>query len=593
MPLFAFLKDPRLLVGLAAGAAALVLFYLVALPAMLARIDLQGALERTLADWTGAEVDLAGPPSLALWPHPTLTLSGVTLRPPGEAEPIATIGRVEAEFDLGSAFLGLPEFDAFVLTDPVVTLARSADGRLNWPGGTPLARAFADAADGRADGEQPPIGKITVENGAVSLEGFGEGPTRMSAIEGVLRWPRPDARLSLRARATLNGQTVDLRLASDAPARLFSGSGSSLDIDLTAPLMALAFEGTAGFGANGFGEGHLQFSSPSLRKLAGWLAGELPETPESEGRPLTADATVTMTGGTMRLDTLQMTLGTAVATGVLDLQDITGAMPRLIGTLAFDTVDLQALVPSGAPVRIPPVLGHVGLDLRVSANRLVAGALALTDVAAGVMVDARGTVVDIGDATLAEGTLTGRLLRPRDGAEPGRLTALLKDADLAELPGLAALDGPRLAGRGDLQAELSIATLLSGGAPQGVSGRLRLSGLNGRIEHVDVPAFVDRATGGGFFPLSAASAGAFAFTTLDMDASVDGGTITLEGARAEGTEGVLTLSGVLRPANGSVALAGRLNPAVGPLTGGSVRFFAGGAWPDLTITPLSVLSEAP
>src|SRR5690606_9321233 len=82
--------------------------------------------------------------------------------------------------------------------------------------------------------------------------------------------------------------------------------------------------------------------------------------------------------------------------------------------------------------------------------------------------------------------------------------------------------------------------------------------------------------------------GSFDFTRADIDAKLNRGLAELTKAEIEGTDRLLTLSGLIPYRTGSLALAGSLaerpQEGVAP-TSPAISFFVGGSWPEPVISP--------
>ncbi|URK88849.1 AsmA family protein [Rhizobium sp. RCAM05350] len=157
------------------------------------------------------------------------------------------------------------------------------------------------------------------------------------------------------------------------------------------------------------------------------------------------------------------------------------------------------------------LLNQFSLDLRLSAQEASYGSVALTDLAAGVMVENGRASVDIGDGTFAGGSISGRIALANDSAEGGQLQLALKNADLAPVAASLGLTGPLPLGRGVLSVDLSTAEPLSQMTAAGASGEFRYSANNGTVANFDLPEFERLAAQGHVFNVSHATNGSSRF----------------------------------------------------------------------------------
>ena len=91
-----------------------------------------------------------------------------------------------------------------------------------------------------------------------------------------------------------------------------------------------------------------------------------------------------------------------------------------------------------------------------------------------------------------------------------------------------------------------------------------------------------------FFDLSLASATPLRFDSFQMAAVIDNGIAELHTASFKSSSGDLDLAGVIPYKNSSLAVSGTLGPAAGS-NAPATRFFAGGAWPNILISPFSAV----
>lgn len=221
------------------------------------------------------------------------------------------------------------------------------------------------------------------------------------------------------------------------------------------------------------------------------------------------DAMVATGETTLKLDELQLAMGGATATGVLDVAFPAGDTPRIEGTLAFDSIDLNGLsLPTAKPAdasapqwRVAENLtGAWRADVRLSSQEVLVGPLRLTDVAAGVIINRNRASLDIGDSTYANGVLSGRLVLSDKGLEHGgRLQMSLKDADFAAVLNSFGLKGPTPSGRGTLTLDLATDQAVWATSAADLSGSLTFSLANGSLAGFDANAFIDLIRRGNSF----------------------------------------------------------------------------------------------
>lgn len=592
----------RTVAWLLVGVIALTILFKVALPLFVSTASVKTNMERVLSSWTGARANIAGDPDISFWPQPVLTLRNVTFEGGEEAAPelLAKADAIAAGFDILAALRGTPVFYDFHLVNPVFKVERRLDGTFNWRRAGWMADAIADASGKTpSPARDTPIGDIEIVNGTVDLMDRMTASThRVTGISGSVDWPTPTAPINASLSAVMNGEKVDGTIACDEPLMLFSGKNSAIQTSFSSPLLTFNFKGTGNVSPHPFASGRVQLTARSLPAILAWSGGKAP--PAGNAGTASIDTSMTLSGAMLKMDNLALSLDGSNATGVLDIAWKRANGPRVDGTLAFDRLDLPALLASFVPPQQPSgnaeamdisLLRQISLDLRLSAQEASYGPLVLTDIAAGVLAEGGRASIDIGDGTYAGGAISGRLALANDGADGGQLQFSLKNADLVPVAASLGLTGPLPLGRGVLSADLSTAEPLSQMTVAGVTGEIRYIAGNGTVSHFNVPEFERLAAQGRVFKMDQASDGSFTFTTAEITATLRNGSAELDKAEIRGDGRTLSLAGIIPYGGGGLTLAGsmRSDDTAIPAT----RFFAAGSWPNPMISPLTAIPAQP
>lgn len=579
----------------ASAGVALAIGYNAAMPLLVSTTDVRATMERMLDGWSGGRSTISGKPEIRFWPELEVTLPSVKIVSSGpEPRPLAQIDRITASFSLFSALRGESALDDITLVEPTITIERRADGTTNW-----RRPHWLTAPEAETQEDDSPFGDITIENGRLSISDALSGDSAgidLSGISGTVKWPSYTERLSAQFSTALGGQQVAWAFVCDRPLALFAKRNTPIKTSVTSAPLTLSFEGIGNLSLTPFASGHLQLSAPSLATLVAWYRGSADVVLPPAG--FSIDSKVTTDGKTLKLDELQLTMGGAAATGVLDVALPGGGSPHIAGTLAFDRIDLNGL-PASMPARpdrsdrlwqmAESYINGWRTDLRISAQDVLVGPLHLEDLATGVMIDGGRASLHIGDSTYAGGSLAGRAQLSAKGlGNGGRLQLTLKDADFAAVFADFGLNGPMPVGNGILNLDVASARAFWETATGDLSGRLTYSLRNGSLAGFDVHAFTDLVRKGEFFSLSQASDATFDFQTADFEASFADGTARLDRARFVSPSGTMSVTGIIPYRNGSLAFAGALEDA-SAADGQPLRFFVGESWPNAVVTPLSAL----
>ncbi|MFC6447275.1 AsmA family protein [Shinella zoogloeoides] len=580
----------------------------IAFPFLVQTEAVERGIERTLEDWTGADVHVGEDAEFAFWPYPRVTLRNVRILG-GAAGEVASAETISATFDLLGAVRGKPAFSDFELVRPAIHVGWNAEGVFNWRHSGWLMQAI-DATAKAPEGQPAAaltderIGTVSLRDGVLDITRANGSVHRITDINGSVTWPALRQRLDLSLSGVVNGEMTRWTFGCDQPLRLLAGRDAAVRSTLAADPATLNFEGTANLSDRAFVAGAAQLSTPSLSRLLAWQGKDIPAV-GTVGQ-VSLDANVATSGYAAKLENVKLALDNAQASGVLDIAMPPGGVPRVGGTLAFDRIDLHAFLTAFSPLpgtdpNAPTIdtafIHQFGMDLRLSAKTAEFAPFSLRDLAAGMRIENGRATFDIGDSTLLDGRLTGRIALAENGFRGGgRLQMSLDNVDIGGIVGALALPGPLPSGIGSADFELSTDRPLWATTVSDMSGRFKLAMGSGTLTHFNAQAFAERAAKNTFFNVSETADGAFDFLRADVEARLDRGLAELTKAEIEGNEKLLTLSGMIPYRTGSVALVGTLAdriPASGAATAANppLSFFVGGSWPEPVISPASILTE--
>ncbi|KQV34026.1 hypothetical protein ASE23_03320 [Rhizobium sp. Root73] len=587
----------RTIAWLLVGAVILTALFKIALPLFVSTASVKTNMENVLSSWTGARANIVGDPQISFWPHPVLTLRNVTFEGGDAAAPelLAKADAIAAGFDILAALRGTPLFYDFHLVNPVFKVERRLDGTFNWRRAGWMADAIADASGKTpSPARNTPLGDIEIINGTLELtDRVTSSAHRVTAITGAVQWRTPTARLNASLSAVMNGQPVQWSITCDEPLMLLSGQNGTLQTAFSSIPLTFSFDGNGNISNHPFAIGQLQLKARSTSTLEAWFKGQ-PLPPAGTGA-IAVNTSVTMSAQAWKMDNLSLSLDESNATGVLGIAWNETRGPRIDGTLAFDQLDLAQIISSAQSGSVLPLdrtlLQQFNLDLRLSAQEVSYDTAALTDVAAGVMVENGRASIDVGDGTFAGGTISGRIVLANGGTEGGQMQFALKNADLAPVAASLGLTGPLPLGRGILSVDLSADRPLQTLTKDGISGEIHYSANNGTVVNFDLPEFERLAAQGRAFSISHATNGSFPFMTADIAATLRKGVVELTSADITGEGRTLSLAGTIPVSSGTLALVGGVRAGDDPTP--ATRFFVDGSWPNPLISPLPAIITQP
>src|SRR5690606_29043351 len=259
--------------------AAFVAAVQVAPPMLISITVVRRAMEQAVAEWTGHDVTIDGPPSITFWPQPRIEVTRLTISKPTSTGPrvLGRAGKLSANFSLFQSILGHPTFDDFHLVDPEVFIVRDKNGRLDWANDGLLSAAVRNVSAPDASTQaldrslDASIGDITIENGRIELTDQASGRVwRMTAIAADLDWPRLSREASVEGNAHFNGQTLRFSLSSSQPLLLLSGRSAPLAGNVNSDLLSVRLAGHASLSNYAYISGDLALAVPDLSALFAW-----------------------------------------------------------------------------------------------------------------------------------------------------------------------------------------------------------------------------------------------------------------------------------------------------------------------------------
>ncbi|MCW5695187.1 MAG: AsmA family protein [Bauldia sp.] len=585
----------------------------IAVPSLVASNLTRERITEQIAAWIGRPVRVEGEPVIRLFPQPSITLEGVRILDASN-RPFITMERLTGTVRLLPLLIGRVEVGAFDLESPTIALRVDAAGRSNW---APLG-AVGDrvaAAEGPAPAPALPyappnpqtlvlpvdevrLGQFNIRDGTITYEAPDVGMAEITDVDLEIAWPSTSDAATARGSLVWRGERVEVRASLAEPLELIAGRVSQGRFTLAAAPVSIRFDGEVGRRDLDFTfAGSADVTTASFRDMLSWVGQ--PMAPGATLGPARVAGAVnwawpvlSFSGATMMLDGNE---GSGAFTA-----DFGGVRPRLEGTLAFDALnvtpytsafqaDVQANgVWSGAPIDLP-VLAAIDSDIRLSAATLTIGRTRIDGAAASAVVTNGRVSINLGEARLYGGRLSGTITAILDGPV---LTAAADFAldDMNAAPALTAMVGlDSVAGTIDASLVVRGSGSNWGDLVAALEGPLTLTLVDGSVRGIDLAAAA-RAVD----PARAAlenSEAATAFTRIAVAATFGDGRVTMDSITGEGAGYHFDYSGwgsLLRQeiaGSGTIWLTGPDEPVALP-------FAFGGSWQDPEVTLLPIPAPA-
>ncbi len=598
---------PMRLVWTLAVVAGLVLAAVLALPYVASTRLVGDRFAEEISEWSGFDVSIGAAPEIRIWPSLYVGLGDLTLsRPDGST--VATVERAEIDLSAISALLGSIEFTKARFIRPTVIADKEhpagADARGRIQRGIEAARAAVAENAIKPDTSSLPseaFGIVEFVDGRILERSGGKETEIATELSGSVNWAALNGRADVTASGLWRGEKTVLEASAANPLLLVGGGATAVRFTLNATPASLSFDGTARLGPNSYVDGRAGFSAPSTPKLFDWWGAPLVRS--SAIGAISLESQVSGSAQRLRFENATLTLDGKPARGALDLI-LTGSLPMISGTLAFDTLDLDAFLSAFTPLDTSSETGpatidaafasRLSLDLRLSAAKATAGSLALSDVAATARVDEGLAAFDISDASAFGGSIQAGLRFDRkDDEAKVEIRLLGTDIDGGEFSSAFGLTRVTAAARGTVSVILKGAGESWDALLDRASGSISVSLGRGTISGLDLDALLARVRQGVPFNVGEVAAGQSAMDGLEVKAAVSDGMVAIERGEIRLPLSRLSVSGTAPLDSGELnlqasydapqqATTGTVEPT--PATGFSVD----GPWSAARVTPIAM-----
>ncbi|MCT8998770.1 AsmA family protein [Chelativorans intermedius] len=585
----------------AAGVVVIVAtLFVIGLPFVAYTQIVRDGIAYQLGAWSGYRVQLNDTPDIRVWPFRAI-LHDVTFSDWGETnpDPVIEADRIEIDLSALAALRGEVVFTKMRLIRPVLRL-HGTEGELSLTPPQSWGRLSRSVAAARelvaATPAQPDIGALPSDafgevefvNARIATRAGERSVDIVTSLNGRLNWPALNRQASISARGIWHGENVALEASSTQPLILLGGGVAPVRVSLQSEPASVAFTGTADFSGRNFVDGQLDFSAPSLNRLVEWTHAV--RMPGTRVGPVTVTARVTGDMSRLTFENTTLAVDGSTGKGLLNM-NLEPDRPSIAGTLAFDTLNLRALLdtfspfsPSIEPGRAtPPSMNPRGydFDLRFSATKASFDSAQLSRVAAAVKVKDGLSTFDISDAAAFGGAIQLGVRTDRTGAnEIVEIRMLCKEIDIAQLARTFGVERLVPQARGSLSVMVKGSGDNLDAVLETADGSISAAFGAGSVPGLSLEAFLQRSAEGDFFPLSALSEGALPIEGAQIEAKLSKGVAAIDKAELRSGQHLIALDGLVPFAGRGLALYGTVTAPEGAdaRLKSPLRFFVGGSW---------------
>ena len=530
----------------------------------------------------GLKVDDAGEARFTLLPVPRLEVSGLRLVDGQGRSRLETV-RVRARARLLALLGGRFDVTEVTLLGPRLTLAEGQSAM-------PVLDSLLGT--GTSEGQHLLLDRIAVIDGSV-VEREGETFTEtVSSLDVLATRADPKGAVDIDGRMTWRGQPVAVTAKGFDLKALSGASTARLRASATTPLGSVDFDGTVLPGPTWQAEGTLRLASPTIEKLAAWLAVPLP-VPLAGQLTIAAKSTVRADG--VALDTARLTIPAGVLEGAVSVKQTDGGT-ALRGTLASDRLDLTALVDGIPDLRADDgswsreplesgLLPRGDVDLRISAGRIVLGQTSVGNAALSILSRNGRTDVALAKAEVFRGDLRGRVsLAPSARGIDMKVAGSLERADASAL--LQSVSSTRRLGgavHASVQAEASGDSIFA--LMRGLDGKAAVTVRQGDLVGINLPEVLRRVEKRPLLATLDMRGGRTPFDVVNVSVKATRGLVEVTEAALQSSAAKVTLSGQIGLAERHFLLTGvaQLNDAASDAS--ALPFDLSGSFDEPLVVP--------
>lgn len=184
----------------------LIISGLIIAPSFIDLNQYKSEISAKIEEATGYKVEIAGNIGAALIPSPQAKIEGLSVSVPGEKDTLITLKQANVAVELAPLLQKRVSVDEVTLINPVITIAKRADGSMSWMTSKIEAMTQKGADAGKAKSGQEldvAFNRISIENGAITYKDLAAGQTHaISKLNASL------AAKSLKGPFAVKGQAV-------------------------------------------------------------------------------------------------------------------------------------------------------------------------------------------------------------------------------------------------------------------------------------------------------------------------------------------------------------------------------------------------
>lgn len=574
--------------------AVLISILLVATPQLLSSRAVKDRIAAQLSELTGRDVMLNGSSSVSLQPYLGVIYRDASIASAKGASgaSLATVEELQVQLGFASAFFGKAEVSNVTLIRPRFNLEVDANGARNWElQDGEFAKRLSQPGDETP--QRLSLGFAKIVDGTIKFnDELNRVTTEMTAVNGSINWQDITSSVDSKITAVWNGEIINLELAAAAPLELLRGGVSSTRAVLKSKALTVVFDGFLDTKLN-TAKGTFSSLTPSIKSVTDWLSLRLPLANMTTAFELSGE--LSAAEGKVTMENAKISIAGHDALGQLQFAKKKNTPLGVSGTLAFETLDIPSLprmsfggaqTPEQSDQVDLSKLGAIDMDIGVSSKSMTYESASATNVAASMMLRKGAMRLEIGNAEILDGTISGFLDgQPKSKSYELQSNFLLSQVNLAEMSTLVSGTSKALTGTGDAEIKLSSSFVSGAETYSNLNGSLEIKGKDGTINGIDLQAVYDLSNQNEDTPVQYVD-GVTRYDTLQLNFLIVNNTAFLRESALVNPNLKATLTGRGKYDIGTLAMRGNIESAEEDSTAVPLPFFIGGTIASPLFVPL-------
>ncbi|MEM8771570.1 MAG: AsmA family protein [Pseudomonadota bacterium] len=502
----------------------IILAALIVAPGLIPAATYKERIETAATSALGRQVTIGDDISIRIFPQTSFKANNLAIANAEgfEGETLARVANADIGVKLFPLFSGAVIIDRFVLIEPEITLARKANGDVNWNLTTNDTVEELPADDTPQDSGSSvrdiSLGDVRIVDGkATFTDGAAKKTYALDDIDIAVRLTSLNEPLEVDGNLVFQNAPANIDLVLTTLDKVMKGETADLKMDLKLGDTQIGVDLDITNGEALRYVGPVNFNAPDLPAFAALAGTELADAPGFDRLSFEGD----VDGGPTAIRVANAMIGfdEIEAQGALDL-NWSGARPKAGGVLSTDLLDLRPYMPppaqsaegfpewSNAPMDLT-ALRNVDADFDISTDQILLNDLKIDESRLKLAIENGRMTADIPELSMYGGQGSGRIVVNARGQTPSFAGNFDMGAVQAQPMTLDLMKHDNLLGLGSFKLDFTASGASQAAIMSSIDGSGGFDLADGALKGVNIQKITQAAaslTQGGINPAALANA---------------------------------------------------------------------------------------